>query len=168
MNDLTEKWKAGELELGKKYWCKTSKGDLDIFEFHVENKGTPEEWWCLIGRYYVYNKAFHLNMIKVLAEVPTYEELQSLESDRLAKKEGEEIIAELENENKKLKSQLAEHKDYCCCAKNEVLVLENARLKELLKKCDNAFEKIQQNYGYDDSVIEISEPVQFKIREALK
>lgn len=33
-----------------------------------------------------------------------------------------------------LKAQLSEHKEYCCCQKNEVLLLENARLKGLLKK----------------------------------
>ncbi len=48
---------------------------------------------------------------EVLAPVPSFKELQSL------------------------KAQLAEHKEYCCCAKNEVLVLENARLKELLEEC---------------------------------
>lgn len=34
-----------------------------------------------------------------------------------------------------LKAQLAEHKEYCCCQKNEALLLENARLKGLLKEC---------------------------------
>lgn len=33
-------------------------------------------------------------------------------------------------ELKELKTQLSEHKDYCCCQKNEALLLENARLKE--------------------------------------
>lgn len=51
----------------------------------------------------------------VVCAVPSYEELQEL------------------------KAQLAEHKEYCCCAKNEVLVLENARLKDLLKECKPLF-----------------------------
>lgn len=40
--------------------------------------------------------------------VPSYDEYQSLLSDQLAKNEGEEINAELEAENKKLKEQLQE------------------------------------------------------------
>lgn len=43
---------------------------------------------------------------EVIAPVPTYEELQEL------------------------KAQQAEYKEYCCCQKNEALLLENARLKE--------------------------------------
>lgn len=41
---------------------------------------------------------------------------------------------ELQIESNKLKEQLAEHKEYCCCAKNEVLLLEINRLRELFKK----------------------------------
>lgn len=40
---------------------------------------------------------------------------------------------ELQIENSKLKEQLAEHKENCCCAKNEVLLLEINQLKTVLK-----------------------------------
>ncbi|MBQ8465325.1 MAG: hypothetical protein IJ545_04870 [Alphaproteobacteria bacterium] len=40
-------------------------------------------------------------------------------------------------ENKKLKEQLAEHKDMCCCATNEVITLENTALKEENEKLKN-------------------------------
>ena len=33
----------------------------------------------------------------------------------------------------KLQDKLAEHKEMCCCTNNEVLRLENYKLKELLK-----------------------------------
>ena len=45
---------------------------------------------------------------EVLAPVPTYKELQSLEADRLAKNEGAEIVAELKQENARLKGLLKE------------------------------------------------------------
>lgn len=47
---------------------------------------------------------------------------------------------ELQIENNKLKEQLAEHKENCCCAKNEVLLLEINRLRDLLKQCIPAAE----------------------------
>lgn len=44
---------------------------------------------------------------------------------------------------------------------------ENKQLIELLKECKEAIEKAQKNYGYDDSIIEILEPVTIKIEEVL-
>ena len=49
--------------------------------------------------------------IKILSAVPTYEEFN------------------------KIKETLAEHKEYCCCLQNEVLLLKIMELKELLKEC---------------------------------
>lgn len=57
---------------------------------------------------------------------------------------------ELQIENSKLKEQLAEHKENCCCAKNEVLILENANLKELLKECQEIIEWYKADCGYKD------------------
>lgn len=34
-----------------------------------------------------------------------------------------------------IKETLAEHKEYCCCLKNEVLRLKLAEMEELLREC---------------------------------
>ena len=108
MTDLTEKWKAGELEEGW-YYIKYEGNEVGI--------AFACEW---IGRYEYPCVGFEFedDIEEVLAPVPSFKELQSL------------------------KAQLAEHKEYCCCAKNEVLVLENARLKELMKECHNQLSKL--------------------------
>lgn len=54
--------------------------------------------------------------VKMLEPVPSYEEYLALESDSLAKNEGEEIIAELEAENAQLKELLKEYKDITAIA----------------------------------------------------
>lgn len=56
-----------------------------------------------------YAQAKDGDKIKVLEVVPSYEEMQEI------------------------KAQLSKHKEYCCCAKNEVLILENTKLKEKIK-----------------------------------
>lgn len=99
MTDLTDKWKAGELEDGF-YYTQTSKDKIIAIDMYDKESNA----WLL-------NSDKDMPPFEVLAPVPSYEELQEL------------------------KAQLAEHKEYCCCAKNEVLVLENARQKELLKEC---------------------------------
>ena len=80
---------------------------------------------------------------------------------------------ELENENKDLKEQLAEHKEYCCCHKNEILLLENARLKELMKECKtrmtDCLYKLYDEGGQSyPNLEEELKPLLTKIDEALK
>lgn len=60
---------------------------------------------------YRYALAKDGNKIKILLSVPTYEEFN------------------------KIKETLAEHKEYCCCLKNEVLRLKLAEMEELLREC---------------------------------
>ena len=92
MTDLTGKWKAGELEEGY-YYIKCEDNYIGI-AFACE----------YVGRYVGFE--FEDDIEEVLAPVPSYDELLKLESDSLAKKEGEEIIAELENELEKLKEDI--------------------------------------------------------------
>lgn len=149
MTNLTEKWEAGELEEGW-YYILNKNNTVRIEEANV---------W--IGRY---DKPFvgfddDSGIKEVLAPIPSYEELQ-----------------ELKEYEKTIKSYNGMPIDYTisCETVNKLLDVknkikeENARLKELLKECNDAFEKIQKNYGYDDSAIELSEPVQLKIEEVLK
>ena len=44
---------------------------------------------------------------------------------------------------------------------------ENVQLREMLRECKKAMAKAQKNYGYDDTIIEILEPVTTKIDEVL-
>lgn len=90
MTNLTDKWKAGELGHGAYYVRIEGVILIDFFE------ATKLKF-----------VRFKESVIdEVLALVPSYEKLQKLESDSLAKKEGEEIIAELENELEKLKEDI--------------------------------------------------------------
>ena len=75
------------------------------------------------------------------APVPSYEELQRLESDSLAKKEGVEIVAELTEENARLK-RLNKDKIY---TKNGVIISEIEYLRELLKECKKNIEWYKTN-----------------------
>lgn len=46
-----------------------------------------------------------------------------------------------------LKKQLSEHKEYCCCQKNEVLILENTKLKDILKECQIILQETKKDRG---------------------
>lgn len=71
MTDLTEKWKSGELEKGA-YYVKDERGNVYIDEY-------DDEYSC---GYYL-RTCFSSDCVsEVLAPVPSYEELQSLEADR--------------------------------------------------------------------------------------
>lgn len=128
MSDLTEKWKAGELKEGW-YYILNQNNTVRIEEANV---------W--IGRYEKPYIGFYddSGIKEILTPVPSYEELQSLEADRLAKNEGEEIVAELKEENARLKELLKEWvKAYpvvavTCDLKNFV------KIKELLDKTNEA------------------------------
>lgn len=92
MTNLTDKWKAGELPQWRFYYVRYS-GGVEPILLNGENDFNNH---CRIIN----------SLIKeVLAPVPTYEELQSLEADRPAKNEGEEIVAELKEENARLKER---------------------------------------------------------------
>ena len=91
MTDLTEKLNAGRL-----YYVKKKNGKIVIRQAHLYS--------CLITEKDTPYVDFDDNDIEeVLAPVPSYNEVQSLEADRLAKNEGEEIVAELKEENTRLR-----------------------------------------------------------------
>lgn len=100
MTDLTEQWEKGELELDKNYYLELEDGTIEIQMF--------------VGGFLCRED----NEVKeVLAKVPTYSEYLALQSDSLAKNEGAEIIAELEEDNKKLKELLKECRNKWVCYK---------------------------------------------------
>lgn len=63
---------------------------------------------------------------------------------------------ELQEENKKLKKELSEHKEICCCFDNEVLRLENAKLKEQLQKAEKTLQEIEGDWTTEETRIKIS------------
>lgn len=102
MTNLTERWKKGELPSG----------------FYYIRRGLSKR----IDMSYL-GGAFFEGNIEVILPVPSYEEYQQLLSDQLAKNEGVEINAELENRinlERELYKKVLE---------------ETAKLKGLLGRC---------------------------------
>lgn len=52
---------------------------------------------------------------------------------------------QLADDLKVMQDKLKEHKEYCCCTNNEVLRLENYKLKELLKECGDLMYSLKVN-----------------------
>lgn len=102
---LTDDWKAGKLEDGL-YYILLENGKTPISELETWYRTNIEE----SKEYYETEQAFYGysdNMIsEVLAPVPTYGEYRSMQAE------------------------LAEHRHYCCCAKNEKLQLDKDELEE--------------------------------------
>lgn len=105
--ELTEQWRNVELKAGY-YYFKTSEG---VIIGYIRN--------TLKHPYRGYGSTID-DAQEVLAPVPTYEEYLKLESDSLAKQEGVEIVAELEN-------AIASQADFY---QQQISVLED-RVKEL-------------------------------------
>lgn len=185
MTKLTEKWKAGELEEGW-YYIKYEDNHVGI-AFACEGLGRDE--YPFVGF------EFEDDIEEVLAPVPSYDELQSLEADRLAKNEGEEIVAELKEENARLKERdevfsvlidnlhglqqekwydLVEHGtreqrlDFLRNTEKHTLfgaIDKNMQLRNLLKECKDIIEWYKADCGYKDLP---TESVLTKINEVLK
>jgi len=144
MTDLTEQWKKGELDIGEVYYVKTERG---VYKANGEYLNSAS---CIYG----------FDISYIIAPVPTYSEYLALESDSLAKKEAEEIIAELEAENAKLKEEVSREsykvsEAYC-------LVEE---IKDLLKECESSIQYYQETYGAMDLD---TYTLLAKLKEALK
>ena len=125
MTDLTEKWKAGELEEGWYYIKYEEENEISI--------AFACEW---IERFASVGFEFDHDVEEVIAAVPSYEELQSLESDRLAKNEGEEIVSELKQENARLKGLLREFKEFIKEENPKDYTIMSERMDELLTKIE--------------------------------
>lgn len=66
---LTEQWKKGELEFGKKYYVRFEDGEIDTAQ------------WCYYTNQNKYG--FDVDEVKeVLAPVPSYEEWQKMKEQR--------------------------------------------------------------------------------------
>ncbi len=93
MSDLTEEFFNNTLDPSEEYYIKLDNGAVVTDNAYVD------------GNEVVFMNHKKHEIEKVLTLVPSYLELKRLESDRLAKNEGVEIVAELEEENTRLKSK---------------------------------------------------------------
>lgn len=92
MTNLTEQWKKGELEFGKKYYVRFDDGEIDTAQ------------WCYYTNQNKYG--FDVDEIKeVLAPVPSYEEWQA------KNEENKNLYKMLDVLNKHLNSLLKEDKE---------------------------------------------------------
>ena len=130
--DLTEQWKNNKLEEHKKYYCKT-KWFEDIFQARCYDKDTEAERWSLENEKYKYNNIYHTKDIKVLALVPSFEELEQLQNWADFTNDYHELREKLkiaEDKNIELKNKMyLERQLY------KYVLEENDNLKELLKYC---------------------------------
>ena len=127
---LTELWQKGEL-LDGLYYVENNSGNVGILG------------WSEFAGWY--------NIKQVLAPMPSYQEYLALVSDSLAKKEGEEIIAELEAENAQLKK-------FC----EEFNALEVAKENEKLK------EELQEERENNEFLLKSRESEILKLKDLLK
>ncbi len=125
MTNLTEQRKKGELSERPKV------NGLPLGDYYIKLWGgeITTDTWDIDGCQY-FNKEGD-EVVEVLALVPSYEECQKLLSDQLAKIEGEEINAELEAENAKLKELLKECHSF----------IEDYDNKKLLQQIDEELDK---------------------------
>lgn len=135
MTDLTEKWKKGELESGLYYVGNNKITDIafvknNLLEVYTLNSNIPK-------------------MLKhdaeIIAKVPTLEELQRLESDRLAKNEGVEFVAELEEENARLKGLLKECKEFFEEENPKDFTIMSERMDDLLTRINAALNESEEH-----------------------
>lgn len=104
MTNLTEKYKQKQLKWYQEYYVDLENNG-DIKKLYLEDD------WCFYDGIVDHDLKHNPYMV-VYDKVPSYEECQKLLSDQLAKIEGEEINAELEAENAKLKELLKECREY--------------------------------------------------------
>lgn len=102
------------------------KGELEVDQYYyVKYADGSVEIQLYVGGFLMRTDN---RVVEVLALVPSFEDWQEL------------------------RDVLNTHKDYCCCQKNEVLLLENKQLKELLWSCQAYFNN-QLNDNWAKSIV---------------
>lgn len=76
LQDLTELWKKGELEKGKKYWCKLQDGKSEICYLWLQTN----HFTSLVG--YQSRCLPDEDIVEVLAPVPSYKEWKEMKEQR--------------------------------------------------------------------------------------
>lgn len=131
--ELTEDWKAGKLEADKEYYIKITD-DIVIIDFYTQQYDNS---------HYPLGLGFDLSsnkfIKKILAPVPIYDEYKAMQKE----------LAELKEKIKKreeLIQCLGSNIDELD-VKKSVLIIENNKLRGLLKECK---EKIHQEFICSD------------------
>lgn len=121
--ELTAEWKAGKLEADKEYYIKITD-DIVIIDFYTQQYDNS---------HYPLGLGFDLSsnkfIKKILAPVPTYDEYKAMQAE----------LAELKEKIKKreeLIQCLGSNIDELD-VKKSVLIIENNKLRGLLKECKN-------------------------------
>lgn len=150
--ELTEDWKAGKLDWNKFYYIKLTSGEICIDYAHGAYfiKGKPQE----ITMDYTTNN----DVKQILAPVPTYDEYKAIQEELAEHRyycccmENEVMRldkAKLEEEIAKLKEKIKKKEELIQClgsnideldVKKSVLIIENNKLRGLLKECKEELE----------------------------
>ena len=142
-DNLTEKWKKGELPDGD-YYIKRRNGST-LYD-NIDSRG-------------VWRNSIDEDIIKVLAQVPSYDGYMTLIR----------AFNNVVDENTKLKERndSLNNRDIKLCRIANGIRDENFALKKLLKECVEVLNDAQRNYGYDDSILDICSPIITKINQVL-
>lgn len=152
--ELTEDWKAGKLEADKEYYIKITD-DIVIIDFYTQQYDNS---------HYPLGLGFDLSsnkfIKKILAPVPIYDEYKAMQKE----------LAELKEKIKK-KEELIQ-----CLGSNideldvkkSVLIIENNKLRGLLKECKEWFECFAWNKEYKHKSVNILARINAAIDESEK
>lgn len=165
--ELTEDWKAGKLVQGW-YFCELKNGLIHHFEFYGNDF---TDLTCHI-----------FPVAKVLAPVPTYKEFKAMQAELAEFKRSItsyigkpidydiacETINKLLDDKKKLKKELSEHRENCCCLENEKLQLDNNKLEEEISELLTDNKKMQDQIADASKTIEALEDEIAELKEENK
>lgn len=143
--ELTEDWKAGELEYGQ-YWVKNK-----VWEKPFIDRWLPNCSWKISCKDAIE---------QILAPVPTYDEYKAMQAE----------LAELKEKIKKreeLIQCLGSNIDELDIKKS-VLIIENNKLRGLLKECKEWFECFAWNKEYKHKSVNILARINAAIDESEK
>lgn len=139
--ELTEEWKARKLKTGW-YYVVLSNGFIDL---------------ARLSKYgHFYHLSYSLEVEKPISIVPTYDEYKAMQAEldefkrTVTSYVGKPIdydiacktVNKLLDDKKKLKKELAEHRENCCCLENERLRLDKAKLEEEIKEKEELIQSI--------------------------
>ena len=174
--ELTEEWKAGKLEKDKDYYIEIMNDDVFI-DFYGQ---------LYDDCHYPQNLGFDNisdNIIKrILAPVPTYGEYKAMQEELAEFKRSItsyigkpidydiacEIVNKLLDDKKKLKKELSEHRENCCCLENEKLQLDNNKLEEEISELLTDNKKMQDQIADASKTIEALEDEIAELKEENK
>ena len=135
MTDLTEQWKKGELQIGKKYFI--SFRGSEPFEATFKRYEAMFPYWRFEANGKQFCNENEEECVKVLAPAPSFEEWKAkLEENKRLKHDVGNLGYKIKNQRHEIDNRLKEIE----------------KLKDLLKKCANAIE--DSNYWSQCAVLQ--------------